>query len=362
MKFLFLSLLILHGLIHLMGFSKAFGLAEIKELQLPISRLAGVFWALSFFGFLLTAVLYFQDRTFWWVAAYGSVAISQILIFQAWQDAKYGSLANGIILLVALSAMFAYLFEKSFREDVIAVQQEMEKAYSGPIQLDRERLEELPAEINDYLLASQSLNKPIPQSIHAFLSGKMRSKKSDWFDFTAEQYNFYPKAARLFFMKGKLNGLPFSGYHKYLDGKASMDIRLLGIFPVSKASGADMFQAETVTFFNELCLFMPGALVDEKIHWNRGEAEGELIGRFKNENTQITARLFFNENGELVNFISEDRIDINTHQKIPFLTPVTSYKNFNGLCLMSEGEAIWQYEDGPFAYGKIHLKKLETTY
>ncbi|MEZ5059759.1 MAG: DUF6544 family protein [Saprospiraceae bacterium] len=362
MKFLFLTLLVLHGFIHLMGFSKAFGLAEIKELQLPISRMAGVFWALSFAGFILTSVLYFQERNFWWLAAFVSVAISQFLIFYTWQDAKYGSLANGIILLVALSAMFAFLFEKSFKEDVIAIENKMATLCSEPIPLDKARIEKLPSEIQDYLLVSQSMDKPVPLSVHAFLEGKMRSKNSDWFDFTAEQYNFHPLSARLFFMKGKLRNIPFSGYHKYLDGKASMDIRLLGIFPISKASGADMFQAETVTFFNELCLFMPGALADENIRWDKGENEGELTGYFENENTRVSARLFFNENGELVNFISEDRIEVNSNQKLPFLTPVTSYKNFNGLRLMSEGEAIWQYDDGPFAYGKIKLKKLETRY
>jgi hypothetical protein len=42
MKYIFSALLIIHGLIHLLSFVKAFGLAQPPQLQASISRPMGV--------------------------------------------------------------------------------------------------------------------------------------------------------------------------------------------------------------------------------------------------------------------------------------------------------------------------------
>ena len=44
MKHLFCILILLHGLIHLMGFLKAFQITEMNQLQTPISKPMGILW------------------------------------------------------------------------------------------------------------------------------------------------------------------------------------------------------------------------------------------------------------------------------------------------------------------------------
>jgi len=44
MKILLIMLLVFHGLIHLLGFVKAYGLAPVTQLTRPIRRNAGAFW------------------------------------------------------------------------------------------------------------------------------------------------------------------------------------------------------------------------------------------------------------------------------------------------------------------------------
>ncbi len=68
-------------------------------------------------------------------------------------------------------------------------------------------------------------------------------------------------------MKGKILNMTVLGYHKYMDLNASMDIRLFGIASVIKHTGELMRKAETVTFFNEMCLFAPASLIDKNIVW-----------------------------------------------------------------------------------------------
>jgi len=144
----------------------------------------------------------------------------------------------------------------------------------------------------------------------------MREKGKDFFPFTCEQYNFFDEPTRLFFMKAKMKGIIVPGYHRYSDANALMDIRLFGFFTVVKKEGKDMDQAETVTLFNDMCMMAPATLID---------------------------------------FISNDR-DINN---IPFFTPVSNYKNINGINIMTHGEAIWHYPEGKFVYGKFNLKEVE---
>ena len=56
MKLAFAMLLLVHGLVHSMGFLKAFGLARLPQLGLPISRPRGVLWLVAGLAMLGTAV------------------------------------------------------------------------------------------------------------------------------------------------------------------------------------------------------------------------------------------------------------------------------------------------------------------
>jgi hypothetical protein len=56
MRYAFLILLFLHGAIHLMGFSKAFGYGENLPLSIGISRGSGILWLVIFLLFTISGV------------------------------------------------------------------------------------------------------------------------------------------------------------------------------------------------------------------------------------------------------------------------------------------------------------------
>ena len=155
-------------------------------------------------------------------------------------------------------------------------------------------------------------------------------------------------------MKAKMKGIAVLGYHKYNNATALMDIRLFGFFPVVKKSGRDMDQAETVTLFNDMCLMAPATLIDKRIIWQAIDSNSAKA-TFTNHAITISAILYFNMQGQLIDFISNDR-DVNHY---PFSTPVSNYKNINGINIMTYGETIWHYPDGKFVYGKFNLKSIE---
>ena len=118
-----------------------------------------------------------------------------------------------------------------------------------------------------------------------------------------------------------------------------------------------MNKAETVTFFNDMCLLAPATLIDKRIKWQTID-EYSVNATFTNQGISISDNLFFNSSGQLVNFISNDRISVSDMKQYPFSTPVHHYQDISGFKLMSEGDAVWHYPDGAFVYGKFKLKSI----
>lgn len=96
MRALQLVLFFIHGLIHLMGFSKAFGLAAINQVSQSISKAHGFFWFVAASLFMATAVIFFLRLEWWWMLAVGAVLLSQYLIIVSWEDAKFGTIGNAL--------------------------------------------------------------------------------------------------------------------------------------------------------------------------------------------------------------------------------------------------------------------------
>ena len=106
MRWIVAVLLAVHGLIHLMGFAKAFGYAKLPQLTQPISREMGLLWLAA--GLLVVAsaaMMVARPRGFWIV---GGVALvmSQAVILSAWRDAWAGTVVNVVLLLAVAHGWF----------------------------------------------------------------------------------------------------------------------------------------------------------------------------------------------------------------------------------------------------------------
>ncbi|WP_033960367.1 hypothetical protein [Psychroserpens jangbogonensis] len=116
MRYVFAIVLGLHGLIHLMGFVGAFFSTEINKQILGISKPIGSLWLITFILFIVTASQFLGNKK-WFYMAFVAVFISQILIILTWEEAKYGTLVNIIILLVSISAFKNHQFKKMVKSE-----------------------------------------------------------------------------------------------------------------------------------------------------------------------------------------------------------------------------------------------------
>lgn len=357
LRIFFLLLVTTHGLIHLMGFAKAFQFAEIKQLTTTISKPVGFMWFLATFLFVITAVLFLFKKDYWAIFAIGAVLISQIVVILNWHDAKFGTIANAIILIAAIIGYATWSYYDKYQNDVKSNFEQ--KAHFLNAKLTEMDIQHLPEPVKKYIHYTGSIGKPKVNNFKIEFKGKIRkNEQSEWMPFTSEQYNFMEIPTRLFFMKAVMKGFPVTGYHLFKNGNAYMDIRLLSLFKVQYQDGYEMDKAETVTFFNDMCCMAPATLIDNRITW---QITGENIVKatFTNNGITITADLFFNEVGELVNFKSNDRYNADAGMILPWATPLKDYKEVNGYKLAGYAETIYTYPDRDLCYGTFEISSIK---
>lgn len=350
--------ILLHGLIHFLGFTKAFNLANIEQLKQFISKPLGIFWLLAGLLFLAVVVLVLLKADWWWILAFIAIAISQILIILSWQDARFGTIANVIILIATIAGFGAWNFHRSFVNDY---KEGLTRTNSISTNILTEAdIQQLPVPVKAYLRYTGVLNRENVNNIKISFTGQMREKGKEWFEFHTIQYNFFDIPTRLFYMTARMKGLNVPGYHAYRNGNASMQVKLFGLIPVVNVSEGELNQAETVTVFNDMCLMAPATLIDKRIKWEEIDSLSSKA-TFTCNGISISAILYFNKGGQLVNFVSDDRLAISgkSFKNYRFSTPVREYKNINGINICSNGEAVWHYPEGEFVYGKFLLESVE---
>ncbi|MGE0866794.1 MAG: DUF6544 family protein [Vicinamibacterales bacterium] len=361
MTWLVAAVLALHGAIHVMGFAKAFGYADLPQLTQPISRAAGVAWLLAaVLVFTSAALLAAGSRHTWFVAAVALV-VSQAVILSAWQDAWAGTAANAVLLAVALLGWFTEgprSFQAQFDRDAAAG---LARTTAARPVADAD-LAPLPEPVQRYLRLTGVVGQPRVQNYRLRFRGRIRSAPdSAWMPFEAEQQSFADQPTRLFHMRARMFGLPVDVLHRLIDGHATMQVKLFGAIPIADARGEQMDRAETVTLFNDMCLLAPGTLLGPGITWQPVDARSARA-QFTNAGQTISAELQFDADGRLINFVSDDRSQASADGKafIPrrFSTPLRDYRAFGPLTLASHGEGRWLLPEGEFVYGEFNLLEL----
>jgi hypothetical protein len=360
MKFVFAGLILLHGALHLLGFLKAYQLAPIDQLTTSISRPLGLMWLLAAVWLIATALLYVFHSPYWWIPAILGLLVSINLILNYWSDAKWGMVPNLVLLLALVLHFTAYQFKTHYIRDV-------KQSFGSNSTNNSERvlsmndLSALPDAVKKYIMQSGFVGKPIIKNFRAISTGTIRKNEtSAWIPLSIEQYNLIDPLTRLFFMTGFMKGLPIAGYHRFKDGEASMDVRLGSLFKVQYQEGKEMNIAETVTYFNDLCVFAPGALPFKDIQWEELDSF-TIRAVFTDSGIAIRADLHFNDHYELVDFESDDRYynqDDQTMKKIKWSTPLREYKTYHGFRLASKAEAVWHFPDEALVYARFDLEDM----
>lgn len=224
-------------------------------------------------------------------------------------------------------------------------------------------IKHLPAPVQKYLHYVGVIGTEKVHNVRIVLEGMMRQNPGQkWNKFRFEQYNFFDQPARFFYIRGSIFGIPAIGLDSYQHGKGNMLIRLGSLLTVVDAKDSRMDQAALVTLFNDMCFFAPGSLIDQRIQWETIDSL-TVKATFKDNGLKIAGVLYFNDQGALINFVTDDRYFSptgKTYQKVRWSTPISNYQVIHGIKLATYGEAVWHFKEGDFCYGKFtKLKEVE---
>jgi hypothetical protein len=356
----FALLIVMHALLHLLGTTKAFGWAVVPQLRSPITPVAGLLWLLAAILLLGAAIGVALAVDRWWWAALPGILLSQALISQAWGDARFGTLVNVLIalplLLLAVDAR-----PGSFRSRFTRDRDMLLARAVRPAQIVTEGdLAGLPPLMRVYVRRVGAVGRPRIRNLRVRFDAQMRSSAtSPWMQSTATQYEFFDPPARLFYMNATRAGVPLDIFHRYVDSAATFQVRIASLFPMIDRGGPVLTRAETVTLMNDIVVMAPAAVLDLPFTWQT-DGERSVRATFTNAGHTVSARLSFDPAGDLVGFRSNDRTqeDATGSHDTPWSTPISGYRDVDGVRIGTIGDANWIADSGEWTYGKFTIRSI----
>ncbi|WP_162616407.1 DUF6544 family protein [Xylanimonas allomyrinae] len=245
----------------------------------------------------------------------------------------------------------------------------MATALAGPAgateALTERDLDHLPDAVARYVRRSGAVGLPRVTRFRATLRGRIRSSADGpWMAFLGEQVNTYgPHPTRLFLLDATMRGLPVDVLHVMAGGHAVMHVDLLSLVRVVDGSGPAMNQGETVTVFNDLCILAPGALPFAPVTWETLD-EHHVRGIFTAAGQTVTAILEFSPDGDLVDFVSDDRLQADARGReftpMRWSTPISGHRELRGRRTATAASAVWHAPEGAFTYAELEVTDLDT--
>ena len=363
------GVVVLHGLVHLLGAVAAFAWADVPALAGVAGPADGALWLAAGAAMVFTGVVLLLGWRSWWLAGAAAVLFSQVAVLTDWTEARAGTVANALLLVAVLhgwSAEGRRGMRSRYRRGVAGVLPEHPTDAADSPMLTEADLLGLPPQISTYLHRTGSIGNPRVAWVRVAMHGRIRaSAGGPWMTFTGEQVNTYaPQVSRRFLLDASMAGLPVDVLHVMESGTATMRAAVCSVVTVAKGDGPKMDRSETVTVFNDLCFLAPAALVDAPVTWEPVD-EHRVLGTYSLGTQVVRAELVFDEDGDLVDFISDDRLragPANGYVAQRWSTPLAGYRAVHGRRLATVGSARWHAPEpeGVFAYIEMMIDDLVT--
>lgn len=358
-KYFFAAIILIHGLIHCMGFAKAFGYGNITQLSKGISKPSGLFWLLAALLFTAAVVLFFMKKESWPMIAIIAAVISQILIITVWKDAKFGTIANIMVLLVAIPGFAHIRFTKmaAFESKTILAR----IPNSNTEIVTKEMLANLPPVVQKWLTHSGVIGKEKITTVRLKQTGEMKTKPGgNWMPFTATQYFTVNEPAFVWTTDVQMMPLvTLTGRDKFEKGHGEMAIKLLSLYKV--VYGHDNVKINSATMLRYLAetSWFPTAALSEYIQW---EAIDSLSAKatLTDNGLKVSGIFTFNQQGDMAGFTADryyGTADNATQEK--WTVETEEWKDFSGIRIPCKSKVIWKLEAGDFNWAKMEVTDLE---
>lgn len=359
MRIALIILIVLHGVIHLFGFLKAFGISQFKAISQPVSKVYGMLWFLTFLLFVITIILNFIQSDYWWLSGFLAVVISQVLIFNYWSDAKFGTIANIIILLVVIIGYSSFNFKKKIKKE----RTELFKNFQleNKKNISSETLDSLPTIIQKWLSNSGVVGTQTVFNVYLTqeLQLKLKPNQKNWNEGKAEQYFTIQPPAFNWNINTEINPfLSLVGRDKFIDGNGEMTIRLLSLIPVVNAKDEKKINQATLQRYLAEIVWFPSASLSKHIKWETID-DYSAKATMKYKETKGSGVFHFDQNGNFEKFIAMRYQDSNAEEPIEWRVIATKIEKRNGIKIPVECESSWKLKSGNWTWLRLKITDIQ---
>jgi hypothetical protein len=358
MKIFLVVLLLLHGVIHLIGYLGAIGVKTSITLPLEISKASGYVWLSVALIFVVTSVLLIASVSFWpWLTILG-IIISQVLIIMQWKEAKAGTFINVILLITAVISIAGHQWQNKIKKEVVSLSNA--QTQQGTV-LTYASIEALPAPVKKWIISSGAMNiKPI-QFVRLKQKGALKtSPGGKWMPFTANQY--FNAIDPAFIWTADVKFMPMIhmyGRDKLIDGEGQMQIKLLSLINVVKEGGNEKMNTGTMIRYLAEMIWFPTAAISPFIRWEEIDSTSARAV-MDHKGTTVSATFYYQADGD-VKRIEADRYfgGGDDAKKEKWVVDVTGVKVMNGVRIAYKNNVTWALKEGDFNWANMEITDIE---
>jgi hypothetical protein len=359
MEIAFLLIVLLHGLIHLLGFIKGFELKEVKELTLPISKPLGIVWLSATFLFLIYGLINLLNSNYAWLIGLIAVALSQVLVILFWKDARFGTIPNIIILIVSIGSFGFYNFQKVIQKETAQL---LNKNISSKNRtLNESDLTNLPEPVKKWLRNSGTLGKPFISygKVTQIAEMQMKPEQDNWLKATAIQYTTIDNPAFIWSVDAKMNSfLNFQGRDKFDNGNGKMLIKLNSLFNIVNEHGEKLDEGTLQRYLGEMVWF-PTLALSPYITWELID-ENTAKASMTYKGTSGSGKFYFNSNGDVTKFSAlrykGNEANAKRHE---WEMNITDYKIFEGIKVPARMTSTWKLDYKDWTWLKMEVTDIK---
>lgn len=343
--FIAIGIVVIHGLIHLLGFVAYWPLGEIAELPYKTTLLGGrlemgqtgmrlfsVLWLLAAVGLVGSAVSLVAKQSWWLPLMFTAVLLSLVITMLDWSNAFRGALLS-LVMLVPLLLVWGLRLQP---QPFTAFPQPSQSLTAVPLPTD------LPAPVARYFQTIFGDEVPVLETAVITGRGTLRFMGITFparLRFTHDAGQGYRH-----YIEATVFGAPILKVNeRYLDGQARMQLPV-GI--IENEPKIDM--AANLGLWGE-SIWLPSIFItDSRVRWEAiNETSARLIVPFETGEDSFT--VFFDANTGLINYMEAMRYkDAAAESKTLWQLDIRDWGSYQGILVPSRATVTWADEGTPW--------------
>ncbi len=361
MRALLATAVIIHALIHLMGFVGEFWPGKVEGIPFnahppPWRQWLGLAWLIVTLLLFAAASGFMLRWHEWWRLGVPAVLLSQGLILAYWSEAKFGTLANLLLLVPLLAAFGASRFDSGVDRDIDRL---LRSARGNSAVVEERDLGDLPVAVARWLRRAGVLGAPRARVNRLTQVGLLRTEpEGAWMPAVAHQYfSIDPPAFVWRTRVSMMRILPVEGCDRYLDGRGHMLITIGGIVPVVDVRGEEIDQGTLLRFLGEI-VWTPSASLSPYIRWEHVD-ETHARATMSFGGVSASGVFEFDELGRHVSMEARRYMGGGAEAVLAdWHVRSTEWQRFGGIEVPSKGEVLWKLPAGDFSYYQWEITEV----